>query len=462
MAGKAKSEKKSSSEPEKTAEEKPKSSSISAASSKFRWYVRQLCLIGTCMAAVLIVYSQYSENPGVSDENADSNNIADSSSPQVYQVGKPKMDDKNSNENPFRMVSDGSETISSSENSTTDGESAAMNEGSDAAVTSDAGAVADAAVTSDPGAASEPGVTSDSGAEMRASDASGSGTDPASASETSNDSGSADSFGSSASSDAGSSSSDDSETVPPVAAPSETADASSSSTPSSSFSSSPSSTPNPISTSESEEKTVQNPYANPPATTPLKDFPKTDTSSAAKPVYNSNTTVTGPDGRPRHGEVLVQEVGMTPKLKSPAGPPVDNFLEIFNFDATPDWIEERWSSISIVGPLHTRGYRVPLSTGPMESDLVGSLTYYFNNRLEVEKITFEGYTGSLDRLAMTLRYFNMSKRITSDPNAEMYASETLADNRQSYMKTYYRIMPIDEEHPNRKYWITMELYPPEH
>ncbi len=216
----------------------------------------------------------------------------------------------------------------------------------------------------------------------------------------------------------------------------------------------------------SASETSSMPSETPPSTSPLVDFPAVteefSTESAKNPsaVSTHGAVITGPDGVPRCGEVMVQEVGL-PNLKNLEGPPVTNFLELFSFDITPEWVEARWSNITIVGPLTTRGYRVPLSTGPTDSDLVGSLTYYFNNRLELEKITFEGYTGSLDRLVISLQYFNMSKRVTSDPNALLYLSESLADNRVSFLKSYHRLLPLEEGNPMKKYWITMELYPPE-
>ncbi|MCR5165016.1 MAG: hypothetical protein K6C40_13425 [Thermoguttaceae bacterium] len=171
--------------------------------------------------------------------------------------------------------------------------------------------------------------------------------------------------------------------------------------------------------------------------------------------------VTGPDGNPRRDEVKILEVGRGEPIRNHFGPAVTDFLDLFDFSITPDWIEANWSSLAIVGPLTTRGYRVPISTGPEPSDLVGSLTYYFDSHLELEKITFEGYTGDLDRLLISLKYFNLTKRITSDPNALLYLSEELPGNRRSFLKSYYRLQSHKESEPNKRYWLTIELYPPE-
>ena len=185
----------------------------------------------------------------------------------------------------------------------------------------------------------------------------------------------------------------------------------------------------------------------PPETPPIKNY--------------KEGVVTGPDGKPRRDEVKILEMGRGEPIKNHFGPAVTDFLDLFNFNITPDWVEANWSSLAIVGPLTTRGYRVPISTGPEPSDLVGSLTYYFDSHLELEKITFEGYTGDLDRLLISLKYFNLTKRITSDPNALLYLSEELSGNRRSFLKSYYRLKSPKESEPNQRYWITVELYPPE-
>ena len=185
----------------------------------------------------------------------------------------------------------------------------------------------------------------------------------------------------------------------------------------------------------------------PPETPPIRNY--------------KEGVVTGPDGLPRRDEVTILEVGRGEPVRNHFGPAVTDFLDLFDFSITPDWIEANWSSAAIVGPLTTRGYRVPISTGPEPSDLVGSLTYYFNNRLELEKITFEGYTGDLDRLLISLKYFNLTKRITSDPSALLYLSEPLSDNRRSFLKSYFRLQSHDKAEPNKRYWLTLELYPPE-
>jgi hypothetical protein len=81
------------------------------------------------------------------------------------------------------------------------------------------------------------------------------------------------------------------------------------------------------------------------------------------------------------------------------GPQVSNFGEVFRFDMTPQAVAQRWSRVSTgLGDARLQGHRVPLVTGNDESDLAGSLTYYFDGLLKLRRITFLGTTGNPRRL----------------------------------------------------------------
>lgn len=75
--------------------------------------------------------------------------------------------------------------------------------------------------------------------------------------------------------------------------------------------------------------------------------------------------------------------------------PVANLGEIFRFDANTAWVKQRWERVSITNDKPgLKGLRVPLVTGVNTSDLFGSLTYYFDNRQALQKLTFRGWTGN--------------------------------------------------------------------
>ena len=96
--------------------------------------------------------------------------------------------------------------------------------------------------------------------------------------------------------------------------------------------------------------------------------------------------------------------------------------EAFNFDVTTGWILQRWplASIGLADP-RLQGYRVPLVTGTAQTDLAGSLAYYFDSQQRVRRITFDGITGDARELVrlMTSRY-RFTRRIVPDAGQYRY------------------------------------------
>jgi hypothetical protein len=103
------------------------------------------------------------------------------------------------------------------------------------------------------------------------------------------------------------------------------------------------------------------------------------------------------------------------------GPEITSFGEVFRFDISPQAITSRWTRVSTgLGDARFQGYRVPLMTGPAESDLAGSLTYYFDGQPKLRRITFLGTTGNPQRLIQFLarhygfrRFPNGNARVTT-------------------------------------------------
>jgi hypothetical protein len=101
------------------------------------------------------------------------------------------------------------------------------------------------------------------------------------------------------------------------------------------------------------------------------------------------------------GPAEAERLAVAPKEEVVAvpGPQVSNFGEVFRFDLTPQAIAQRWSRVSTgLGDERLQGYRVPLVTGNDASDLAGSLTYYFDGRPKLRRITFLGSTADPNRL----------------------------------------------------------------
>jgi hypothetical protein len=116
--------------------------------------------------------------------------------------------------------------------------------------------------------------------------------------------------------------------------------------------------------------------------------------------------------------------GAGPAAASLDGVPVRTLAEVFNFNVTPDWIMRRWPRVTTgLSHLQLQGYRVPLVTGTAESDLAGSLTYYFSPQQRAERITFCGTTGDSRKLvALLTSQHRLTRRLTNDPGLMVYES----------------------------------------
>lgn len=74
--------------------------------------------------------------------------------------------------------------------------------------------------------------------------------------------------------------------------------------------------------------------------------------------------------------------------------PIYDIREIVRFDATPQWVQQRWPRVS-AAPVSEEGYqglRVPLTAAPGTLQLTGALTYYFDAAQTVQRIQFMGTT----------------------------------------------------------------------
>lgn len=103
-------------------------------------------------------------------------------------------------------------------------------------------------------------------------------------------------------------------------------------------------------------------------------------------------------------------------------PTKNELADVFRWDITTAWVLGRWPRVSAgLSEVELQGYRVALVTGTATDDLAGSLTYYFNKRQRVERITFFGTTGDSRRLvALLATRFGFVRELNDDPSLFLY------------------------------------------
>jgi hypothetical protein len=95
--------------------------------------------------------------------------------------------------------------------------------------------------------------------------------------------------------------------------------------------------------------------------------------------------------------------------------------EVFRFDITPDWVLQHWPRVSTrTSDLNWQGYRVPLYTGTNEYAIAGSLTYYFDPKQELQRITFVGATGNPQVLIDFLATQHYAREKTKEAGLQLY------------------------------------------
>ena len=113
-------------------------------------------------------------------------------------------------------------------------------------------------------------------------------------------------------------------------------------------------------------------------------------------------------------------------------PPPHTLAEVLRFDITVPWIIAHWPRVSAgLSQLDLHGYRVPLITGTGESDLAGSLTYYFNKKQQLDRIIFHGTSGD-PRASITLvsNQYKLERVIVDDPGLAFYQRHELGQIAQ--------------------------------
>ncbi len=142
--------------------------------------------------------------------------------------------------------------------------------------------------------------------------------------------------------------------------------------------------------------------------------------------------------------------------------PMPSLDEVLRFDVTVDWVMQRWPRVSTGLPhLQLHGYRVPLVTGTAIGDVAGSLTYYFNARQQVQRITLRGTTGDPRVLIglVTGRY-HFARRLTNDPGVALY--ETVdSNNRPAGVLKIRSASVIKSNRPYMRFEVDLVIDRPE-
>ena len=137
------------------------------------------------------------------------------------------------------------------------------------------------------------------------------------------------------------------------------------------------------------------------------------------------------------------------------GGPVADFRELLRFDATPASVMRRFPRVStVLADLNLQGLRVPLVTGTRSDDIAGTLTYAFDSRGELQRITLHGFTGDPSRLVdLMTRHYGLSPRESLE--AGVYTRDWNGRPVHFLRLSYAPVVRRDDTHG--RYTVFLEL-----
>jgi len=136
-----------------------------------------------------------------------------------------------------------------------------------------------------------------------------------------------------------------------------------------------------------------------------------------------------------------------------SAPPV-GVEEAFRFEIQPTWVLARFPSVSTVaGDPKQLGMRVALVTGTRPEDLAGSLTYYFNEHHQLQRITFTGRTGDARRLLAAVVPMHGLKSLPTT-GAALYVA---GDAKKPTSQVAVNYLPITPAEANARLDVAVDL-----
>ena len=176
------------------------------------------------------------------------------------------------------------------------------------------------------------------------------------------------------------------------------------------------------------------------------------TTANATPTYSPDEAVDPVTGNP------TPMLALGPNASSSRAMPLPSLAEVLRMDVTVEWVLQRWPRVTTGLPeLQLQGYRVPLVSGTTNADVAGSLTYYFDARQQVQRITLRGTTGDPSVLASILSSrYHFARRLTNDPGLIFYEAVDASNRSVGTLKI--RSAPVvDASQPRSRFQLELVM-----
>ena len=135
--------------------------------------------------------------------------------------------------------------------------------------------------------------------------------------------------------------------------------------------------------------------------------------------------------------------------------------EVVRFDVTPNWVMQGWPEFS--SHMSKDGLtimRVTLLTGTKVEDFAGSMTYSYDQKHVLQRMTLEGNTGDPTQLiSLATQQFGMTRESGSVGGTGIYVARW---HRRAFSAMKCELAgPINANRPHLRYMVTMEINRPD-
>ncbi len=195
------------------------------------------------------------------------------------------------------------------------------------------------------------------------------------------------------------------------------------------------------------------PNQSPPAAVSVESAPPIPSPYGGQSPYGS---LPQPGSRqPFPGEILY--ASSTNTLGATGFHPMEQVLRM---DVNKQWVYQQWErkSTGLADP-GLFGVRVPLVTGTGMNDIAGSLSYYFNEQGQVDRIRFKGTTADTNRvIGLAMHQYGLQWQTPRVPGEQLLQARA-GDEVVSQLRTFPEPV-LWTNKPHGSFGVEMELNRP--
>lgn len=152
---------------------------------------------------------------------------------------------------------------------------------------------------------------------------------------------------------------------------------------------------------------------------------------------------------------LPSDVSAAPRL---TGTTIDDLREVLRFDVSPQWVFSKFSRVTtILADTRLEGLRVPIVTGIHATDIAGTITYFFDQQGNLQRVMLHGFTGDPSKTVATMtEHYGLSR----NPSLEAGVFTRAWNGQPVHFLRLSHAPVVYSDAVHQKYTVFLELNQP--